>query len=63
MPIPNPNISEDKETFISRCMSDENMKKEYSEMDQRYAICNSSFERNKKKTTDEKITSAIKENL
>lgn len=39
MPIPNKNKKESKQAFISRCMSDSVMNKDYPENNQRYAIC------------------------
>lgn len=39
MPIPSREDNEDKNKFMSRCMSDETMKKEYTNIDQRSAIC------------------------
>ena len=39
MPLPNRNKDEDKDSFVSRCMSNETMKKEYPEEQQRVAIC------------------------
>ena len=42
MPIPTPKSGESKKDFISRCMENETMKKEYSanpDNNQRYAIC------------------------
>lgn len=39
MPIPKPNPDEDRQKFISRCMSDETMKKEYTDNKQRIAVC------------------------
>jgi hypothetical protein len=35
MPIPTPNENEDSKKFISRCMGDEIMKKDYPENEQR----------------------------
>lgn len=46
MPIPKPKKGESKDDFISRCMSDEDMK-EYSadpKSNQRYAVCISKWE-------------------
>lgn len=40
MPIPQPNKDESKKDFVSRCMSNETMNKEYPDPTQRYAICN-----------------------
>ena len=39
MPIPSKKDGEDKNAFMSRCMGDSTMKKEYSDHDQRTAIC------------------------
>jgi len=39
MPIPSPNGNEKKDKFVSRCMSDEIMKKDYPDTKQRVAIC------------------------
>lgn len=39
MPIPSRKDNEDKNSFMSRCMSDNTMSKEYPNSDQRTAIC------------------------
>jgi hypothetical protein len=39
MPIPKPHQNEDKQKFVSRCMSSEVMKKDYEDVKQRVAIC------------------------
>lgn len=39
MPIPSPNKNEDKQKFVARCMSNETMKKEYPDSQQRIAVC------------------------
>lgn len=39
MPIPKPESNEDKQKFVSRCMSSETMKKDYPNTQQRVAIC------------------------
>lgn len=39
MPIPKPHKDEDKKAFVSRCMGDDVMKKEYPDTKQRVAIC------------------------
>ncbi len=39
MPIPNKRKDEDSKKFVSRCMSDTTMKKEYKDSQQRVAIC------------------------
>jgi hypothetical protein len=44
MPIPKPNSSESQNDFIKRCMSDEKMMSEYTDIDQRFSICITSYE-------------------
>ena len=39
MPIPTPKPTEDRKEFISRCLADPVMVKEYPNKDQRLAIC------------------------
>jgi hypothetical protein len=39
MPIPKPNQGENKDAFITRCMSNETMKEEYPTTSQRFAVC------------------------
>jgi hypothetical protein len=39
MPTPKPEKNEDNKNFVSRCMSDETMKKEYPDNEQRIAVC------------------------
>ena len=39
MPIPSRKKDEDRKQFMSRCMSDETVKKEYPKNDQRVAVC------------------------
>ena len=39
MPIPKPEKNEDKQKFVQRCMSNETMKKDYPNSDQRDAVC------------------------
>jgi hypothetical protein len=47
MPLPSPSKKEKKSDFISRCMSDEAMKKEYPNRDQRLAVCFTTWKRSK----------------
>lgn len=39
MPLPKPNINESQQDFVSRCMSNNTMKSEYPDQDQRLAVC------------------------
>jgi hypothetical protein len=52
MPIPTPRKGEKRTDFVSRCMSNPTMKREYPDNKQRFAICMSSW-RDKKKTKKE----------
>lgn len=45
MPIPKPTASESEKEFIKRCMSDDKMISEYETIDQRFAVCRSSYEK------------------
>lgn len=45
MPIPKPNKGEQKDAFISRCMSNGTMKKEFPDQAQRSAVCNTAWKR------------------
>ena len=47
MPIPSPEGSKDKKTFIAKCMDSEVMKKEYPDPKQRSAICFSKWGKSK----------------
>ena len=48
MPIPKPNKKEKKNDFISRCMGNDVMKKEYKDDKQRSAVCYSQWEKKNK---------------
>lgn len=39
MPIPQPEKNEDRQKFVSRCMSNDTMKKDYPDNKQRIAVC------------------------
>jgi hypothetical protein len=43
MPLPNPKKDEKKNDFMSRCMSDETMKKDFKDNKQRVAVCIAQF--------------------
>ena len=48
MPIPKPQKDESKKDFIQRCVTDEKMKSEYTDIDQRLAVCSTNYETLKK---------------
>ena len=52
MPIPKPNSGESESDFMSRCMEDNTMQAEYSQRNQRVAVCLSSFRDGGKKGFD-----------
>lgn len=39
MPLPKKNKNESKKKFMPRCMSNDEMKKEFKDVKQRYAVC------------------------
>ena len=39
MPIPKPNSGESETDFMARCMDSSTMRNEYSQRDQRVAVC------------------------
>lgn len=45
MPLPSPGASEGREKFLARCAGDEVMNQEYPESKQRWAVCNSLWDR------------------
>jgi hypothetical protein len=45
MPMPNPKKSEKQDDFVSRCMGDETMNKEFPDQKQRAAVCYSQFKK------------------
>ena len=56
MPIPIPNKNEEKKDFIQRCMSDSKMASEYTNTDQRLAVCSTTYEENLTKVNLESYT-------
>ena len=54
MPIPKPNSGEEKKDFIQRCVTDNKMKSEYPDIDQRLAVCSTSYEENLSNVKDSK---------
>ena len=52
MPIPKPTAGEGKDEFISRCMSNETMKSDYPNNQQRVAVCYSSWNNSQKRNSN-----------
>ena len=63
MPIPKPNTNESRQDFITRCMGDDTMASEYTDSDQRLAVCTNEYDSNKEDSTqnDEKHIRAVEE--
>lgn len=53
MPLPNPKKGENQEDFVSRCMGDEVMNKEFPDQKQRSAVCYSRFKKSDSKEIKE----------
>lgn len=47
MPLPNPKKDEKRDEFVSRCMSDDGMGKEFPKDKQRVAVCYSIYKKAK----------------
>ena len=60
MPLPSPKGKQDKKTFMSNCMGDGAMKKEFPDQKQRSAVCYSKW-RKAKGTTEIDFTEQIKQ--
>lgn len=43
MPIPSPDKDEQRDAFVSRCMADPVMRREFPEADQRAAVCHGAW--------------------
>ena len=63
MPIPKPNRSESRQNFLKRCMGDDTMTSEYTDTDQRLAVCTNEYDSNKEDSieNDEKHIRAVEE--
>lgn len=53
MPIPSPKDNEKSQDFVSRCMSNDSMKKEYPDSSQRVAVCLGQTKKNSKSLLQE----------
>ena len=62
MPIPKPSGGESESDFMERCMDSDTMQAEYTQRDQRVAVCLSSFRDSGKKETDvDEVTEFIED--
>lgn len=53
MPIPKPDLRKSEQNFISDCMGDKTLNKDFPNQKQRYAVCKSTFDRAKKAKASE----------
>jgi len=51
MPLPSPEKGETRKDFINRCMKDKRMIKEFKDRSQRFAVCNSLYDKKEKGAT------------
>jgi hypothetical protein len=63
MPIPKPKSDESRQDFLKRCMGDDTMTSEYTDSDQRLAVCTNQYDSNKEDSieNDEKHIRAVEE--
>ena len=63
MPIPKPKINESRQQFLNRCMGDDTMTSEFTNSEQRLAVCTSEYDSNKEDSiqNDEKHIRAVEE--
>lgn len=63
MPIPKPTSEESRQDFLKRCMGDDTMTSEYTDTDQRLAVCTNEYDSNKEDSieNDEKHIRAVEE--
>jgi len=55
MPLPSPKKSQNKKSFLSSCMANPTMNREFSDNKRRYAVCNSLWEKHLKKNSAEEL--------
>lgn len=56
MPLPSPQNNQNKQSFVSSCMDDEEMKKEFPNQKQRAAVCYSKYKQSKKSKGSDSIS-------
>ena len=55
MPIPKPKQGESRSDFMGRCLSSDIMQQDYTDNDQRFAVCSTAFDNKDSKMTDEEL--------
>jgi len=63
MPIPKPNSDETRQNFLKRCMGDETMTSEYTDTDQRLAVCTNEYDSEKEDSTENEEKEEIRKDV
>jgi hypothetical protein len=56
MPLPKPEMNEDEELFLTRCMSDSVMIEEFTKLEQRFAVCRLQWDNYEEETEEDEMT-------
>lgn len=56
MPLPSPRKKEEQDKFISRCMGDDTMNKDFPDQKQRAAVCYRQYRKAKQRAKGEAVT-------
>jgi len=63
MPIPKPNSNETRQNFLKRCMGDETMTSEYTDTDQRLAVCTNEYDSEKEDSIENEEKEEIRKDV
>ena len=63
MPIPKPNRNENRQQFINRCMGDKTMTSEYTNSDQRLAVCTNEYDSEKENSIENEHKKEIRKDV
>jgi hypothetical protein len=63
MPIPKPNSDETRQNFLKRCMGDETMTSEYTDTDQRLAVCTNEYDSEKEDSIENEEKEEIRKDV
>jgi len=63
MPIPKPTSIESRQDFLKRCMGDDTMTSEYTDSDQRLAVCTNQYDSYKEDSIENEIKEEIRKDV
>ena len=63
MPIPKPSRSESRQNFLKRCMGDDTMTSEYTDTDQRLAVCTNEYDSYKEDSIENEEKEEIRKDV